>query len=116
VSEIRRINAGSRMSQAVSHGATVYLAGQVADDRSQGTERQTAEVLAKIDSLLGAAGTDKSRILTTTIWLADIGDFDAMNAVWDAWVSRENPPARACVQSALARPEIKVEIQVVAAI
>ncbi len=114
MNEVKRIKPGARMSQAVVARSTVYLAGQVAEDRSLDTPGQTADILAKIDSLLDEAGTDKYRILTATVWLADIRDFDAMNSVWDAWVPRDNPPARACVESRLARPEIKVEIQVVA--
>jgi enamine deaminase RidA (YjgF/YER057c/UK114 family) len=103
------------MSQAVVHANTVYLAGQVADDPVPSVGEQTRQILAKIDALLKEAGTDKSRLLSANIWLADIGRFDEMNAVWDAWVSPGNTPARATVQALLARPANLVEIMVVAA-
>lgn len=112
---IERLHAGRRMSQAVVHGHTVYLAGQVASDSSLDVAGQTREVLDAIDRLLAEAGTDKTRILTATVYLADIGTFAEMNSVWDAWVSREHPPARATVEAKLAAPEYRVEIQVTAA-
>jgi len=113
---IQRFQTGSRMSQAVVHGGTVYLAGQVADTPVPSVAEQTKQVLAKIDRLLQEAGTDKSRALSANIWLADISRFDEMNQVWDAWVSPGNTPARATVQSALARPGNLVEIMIVAAV
>jgi len=113
---IKRFQTGPRMSQAVVHGNTVYLAGQVADTPAPSVADQTRQVLAKIDRLLAEAGTDKSRLLSANIWLADISRFDEMNKVWDAWVSPGNTPARATVQSALARPTNLVEIMVVAAL
>jgi enamine deaminase RidA (YjgF/YER057c/UK114 family) len=112
----RRLHPGPRMSQAVVHGNTVYLAGQVADDPVPSVTEQTKQVLARIDRLLAEAGTDKSKLLSANIWLADIGGFAEMNAVWDAWVSPGNTPARATVQSTLARPANLVEIMVVAAL
>ena len=112
---IERINVGPRMSQAVIHGGAVYLAGQVADEPSADVAGQTRQILAKIDRLLTEAGTDKSKLLSANVWLSDISTFDQMNAVWDEWVTPGNPPARACVESRLARPEFKVEIMVVAA-
>ena len=112
---ITRIKPGPRMSQAVVHGDTVYTAGQVADDSSLDVGGQTAQVLAKIDSLLAEAGSEKAKVLKVTIWLADISQFSEMNSVWDAWVDTDNPPVRACVESKLAVPELKVEIQVEAA-
>ena len=111
---ITRIDAGRRMSQAVVHGNTVYLAGQVGAPGKDVTE-QTRAVLTQIDTLLEAAGSDKSRILSATIWLADMGDFAAMNAVWDEWVDPANPPARATGEVKLAAPDYKVEIIIVAA-
>jgi len=111
---IKRIKAGKRMSQAVVHNGVVYTAGQVAVGET--VADQTADILSQIDMLLAEAGTDKSRLLTATIWLADISDFDDMNVVWDAWVDSDNPPTRACVESSLARKELLVEIQVSAAI
>jgi enamine deaminase RidA (YjgF/YER057c/UK114 family) len=112
---IERIKVGQRMSQAVIYGATVYLAGQVADDPGADVAGQTRQILVNIDELLVKAGTDKSKLLSATVWLSDISTFDQMNAVWDEWVTPGNPPARACVESKLARPEFKVEIMVVAA-
>jgi enamine deaminase RidA (YjgF/YER057c/UK114 family) len=111
---ITRLESGARMSQAVVHGDTIYLAGQVGTPGAPVAE-QTREVLAAIDRLLGAAGSDKTRILSATIWLADMADFAAMNAVWDAWVAPGHAPARATGESRLAAPGYKVEIIVVAA-
>ena len=111
---IRRIEPGPRMSQAVVHGNTAYLAGQVGAP-GESVTAQTRAVLAQIDRLLAEAGSDKSRILSATIWLADIADFAAMNSVWNNWVDPANPPARATGESRLAAPEYRVEIIVVAA-
>ena len=111
---VRRIEPGPRMSQAVVHGGTVYLAGQVGAP-GQSVADQTRAVLAQVERLLGEAGSDKSRILAATIWLADIGDFAEMNSVWDSWIDPANPPARATGECRLAAPEFKVEIIVTAA-
>jgi len=111
---ITRIDPGARMSEAVIHGDTVYLAGQVGEPGDD-VGAQTRTVLAEIDALLARAGSDKSKILMATIWLADIDDFEAMNSVWDAWVDPANPPARATCEGRLATPDYKVEIIVVAA-
>lgn len=115
MASIQRIEVGARMSKAVIHGDTVYLAGIVADDPKTDITTQTKQVLAEIDRLLAAAGTDKTKLLRTNIWLADMKDFGAMNAVWDSWVSAGNTPARATVEASLATPDYKVEIMVVAA-
>ncbi|MBZ6077051.1 RidA family protein [Microvirga puerhi] len=113
---IQRINPGPRMSGAVVHGNTVYLAGQVADKTAgQSVAEQTKEILAKIDDLLKQAGTDKSKLLMTNIWITDMATFQEMNGVWDSWVSPGNPPARATVEAKLAAPQFKVEIAVIAA-
>ena len=112
---IERHKIGARMSQAVAYGSVVYLAGQVADTPGADLRQQTQEVLRKIDELLAAAGADNSKLLSATIWLADMRHFDEMNAVWDAWVSPGNTPARACVEARLAAPHWKVEIAVIAA-
>ena len=112
---IRRIEPGKRMSGAVVHGNTVYLAGQVGTAGDDVTA-QTVTALAEVDRLLALAGTDKSKILNTTIWLADMADFGTMNAVWDAWVDPANPPARATGEAKLATPEYLVEVIVIAAI
>ena len=114
MSDIKRIETGPRMSQAVVHNGTVYLAGQVGKPGASVTE-QTTEVLAQIDRLLAECGSDKTRILSAQIWMADMADFGAMNAVWDAWVPAGHAPARATGESALATPDYKVEIIVVAA-
>lgn len=113
---IQRIRGGQRMSQAVVHGGTVYLAGQVAlDSPGKSVTEQTREVLGRIDGLLAEAGTDKTRLLAATIWLTDIAAFGEMNAVWDAWVAPGAAPARATVEARLAAPDLRVEIAVVAA-
>jgi len=112
---IRRIEAGPRMSQAVIHGNTVYLAGQVGAPGKSVAE-QTQAVLASIDRLLEEAGSAKSKILQATIWLADMADFAEMNSVWDKWVDGPNAPARATGEAKLAAPEYKVEIIIVAAV
>ncbi|MGI9246639.1 MAG: RidA family protein [Steroidobacteraceae bacterium] len=112
---IQRLQVGPRMSQAVVHGDTVYLAGQVAADPSADVPGQTRQVLDAIDRLLAEAGTDKTRILSATVYLSDIATFAQMNAAWDAWVPAGNSPARATVEAKLATPAYKVEIVVVAA-
>ncbi|HKE38021.1 MAG TPA: RidA family protein [Candidatus Baltobacteraceae bacterium] len=112
---IERIEPGPRMSKAVVHNGTMYTAGQVADDPSADAAGQTQQILAKIDRILAAAGSDKSRVLYASVWLADIASFDEMNAVWDAWIEPGNPPARATVEARLAGPQYKVEIAVIAA-
>ena len=113
---IERIGAGPRMSKAVVHGNTVYLAGQVADKaKGGGVVEQTREILGIIDDLLNQAGTDKTKMLSVNIWLADIATFAEMNSAWDAWVPQGNTPARATVEARLAAPDYKVEIAVIAA-
>ena len=112
---VKRINAGPRMSSAVVHGDTVYLAGLTADDAKADVKGQTKQILDKIDKFLKEAGTDKSKILSANIWLTDIGTWGQMNEVWDAWVSPGNTPARATVEAKLANPALKVEIMVQAA-
>lgn len=111
---ITRINQGSRMSEAVMHGDTIYLAGQVGAPGQDITE-QTGTVLAAIDTLLTAAGSDKRHLLMATIWLADIADFAAMNAVWDAWIDGHPAPARATSEAKLVKCDYKVEIMIIAA-
>ncbi len=114
--KIERHDAGPRMSKAVVHGDTVYLAGLTADKTAgKSVAEQTKEILALIDGYLAKCGTDKSKLLRTNIWLTDIATFGEMNKVWDAWVSPGNTPARATVEAKLADPSLKVEIMVVAA-
>lgn len=113
---IKRIQAGPRMSQAVVHGGLVYLAGQVAQDANATTvSAQTKVILDQIDRLLAEAGSSKERLLSASIWLADMGTFDQMNEVWDKWVVKGATPARATVEARLARPSLLVEIAVIAA-
>jgi enamine deaminase RidA (YjgF/YER057c/UK114 family) len=111
---ITRLDSGARMSEAVIHGNTIYLAGQVGAP-GESVAAQTKAVLASIDSLLARAGSDKSKILMATIWLADIKDFAEMNSIWDSWVDTSNPPGRATSEGKLATPDYKVEIIIVAA-
>lgn len=111
---IERIQPGAWNSRAVVHGGLVFLSGMVADDKSLSMKGQTQQVLARIDDALAAAGTDKSRILTATVYLADVAMKDEMNEAWMAWMDRENPPARAAVGAAFT-PGTLVEIMVCAA-
>jgi len=113
---IARHNVGPRMSAAVVHADTVYLAGQVASDPSAGVKGQTEQVLKKIDGLLTSVGSSKSRLLSATVWLANMGTYDEMNAAWDAWVDTNNAPARATLESRLAQPKFLVEIAGIAAL
>ena len=115
MTEINRTHPGPRMSQAVEHNGVVYLAGQVADDPNADVATQTQQILAKIDGLLAECGTDKSKLLWAQLWVTDMRNFAAMNEVWDGWVSPGNAPARAGLCSALAGPDYKVEIMVMAA-
>jgi len=112
---IQRFHVGPRLSEMAVHAGTIYLAGQVADDPSQDIAGQTRQVLASIDRLLAEAGSDKTRILSTTIYIADMAEFAGMNSIWDGWVVQGNTPPRATVQAKLAKPEYRVEIQVIAA-
>lgn len=112
---IQRLKPGKRLSQGVVHGDLVYTAGIVADDPVPDAKRQTEQILGQIDRLLAEGGSDKSRILTATIWLSDIRHYGAMNEAWDPWVMQGATPARACVEARLAGPQYWVEIRVVAA-
>jgi enamine deaminase RidA (YjgF/YER057c/UK114 family) len=114
---IQRINVGPRMSQAVVYNGVVSTAGQIAQNAAGGSAaEQTADILRAIDELLAQAGTDKSRLLTATIWLADIADFAGMNSFWDQWLVEGATPTRACVESKLVAPQFSVEIAVTAAL
>ena len=112
---ITRFHVGARLSETAVHNGTIYLAGQVPDDPSKDIRGQTAGVLAMVDRLLAEAGSDKSRILMTQIFLTDIADITAMNEVWDAWVPAGHTPPRATVQAHLANAAYKLEIVVTAA-
>ena len=113
---IQRFDVGARLSDMAVHNGVAYLAGQVPDDASQDIRGQTAQVLAMVDALLARAGSDKSRLLMVQIFLADLSDFDGMNAVWDAWVVQGHTPPRATVQAALGDPRWKIEVVVTAAV
>jgi enamine deaminase RidA (YjgF/YER057c/UK114 family) len=112
---IERLHSGPRMSQAVIHNGLVYLAGQIGAP-GEDAAAQTRAVLDKIDALLAEAGTDKSHVLTATIWLADMSDFGAMNEIWDQWLGGANAPARATGEVKLATPDYRVEIIITAAL
>ena len=112
---IQRFHVGPRLSEMAVCNNTIYLAGQVADDPSQDIAGQTKQVLAKIDKLLAEVGSDKTRILSATIYVAAIADFPEINAVWDGWVVQGHTPPRATVEAKLAKPAYKVELQIVAA-
>lgn len=113
MSDIKRIETGARMSQAVIANGTVWLAGQVGEAGASVTD-QTNGILAQVEELLTQAGTDKTRIVSAQIWLADMADFAEMNAAWDAWVPQGHAPTRATGEAKLATPEYKVEIIVTA--
>ncbi len=113
---IKRFKSNKRMSQAVVHGGLVYTAGQVAMNAGgESVANQTRAILGQIDELLADAGSDKSKLLSATIWLTSMDSFAEMNEVWDAWVVQGDTPARACVEARLAAPEFTVEIAVIAA-
>ena len=113
---LQRIDAGPRMSKVVIHGDTVYLAGLTAAKTvGQSLAEQSAEILSLIDGFLAKAGSDKSKLITATIWLSDIRTVDEFNKVWDAWVVPGQTPARACIEALLQGPDKKIEIQVTAA-
>lgn len=112
--DITRMHTGQRMSQIVVHGDTIYLAGQVGNPED-GVADQTRTCIEKVEALLAEAGSDSTRILQCTIWLADMANFAEMNAVWDSWVPEGHAPARACGEAKLATPDFKVELLVTAA-
>ncbi len=112
---MEKLNKSQRMSQIVVHGDTIYLAGQIPADTTVGMKEQTASVLGKIDALLEQAGSNKSKALMATIYISDKSQVAEMNAVWDAWVDPESPPARACVEAQFPREGLLVEIVVSAA-
>lgn len=114
--DIKRMHAGPLFNQVAVHNGIVYLSGQVARGTDGSVAGQTRAILEKIDGLLQDAGTEKSRILSATIWMTDIKQVAEMNAEWDRWVDKDNMPVRACVQSALVADDITVEIQVTAAL
>jgi enamine deaminase RidA (YjgF/YER057c/UK114 family) len=116
MSKIKRIDPGERLSEAMIHDGRIYCSGMIAEDLSADITGQVKQALGEIDSLLAKGGSDKTKILSAVIWLSDINDFAAMNAVWDAWVVPGQTPARATVQARLSDPAMKAEIMVVAAL
>jgi enamine deaminase RidA (YjgF/YER057c/UK114 family) len=112
---VTRVLPGARFCGAVVHGDTVYLAGQVASDTRGGITGQTKSVLKQVDAVLKAAGTSKRKLLSCTVYLADMRHFAAYNAVWDKWVDKRNMPTRATVEAALATPDYLIEVVAVAA-
>ncbi len=113
---ITRMETARRMSRIVVHNDTVYLCGQVADNSDEPIGPQTENMLAKVDALLEQAGSSREQILSATIYVRDMKDFAGMNEVWDNWVPEGDAPARACVEARMARPDLLVEISVVAAL
>jgi len=116
MTDIHRIDPGPRLCEATVHGGRIHCSGMIPEDTSLDITGQVTQALAEIDSLLARGGSDRTKILSAVIWLADIGDFAAMNKVWDAWVVPGQAPARATVEARLNDPNMKVEIMVVAAI
>ena len=112
---IERISTNNRMSKIVQHNGTAYLCGQVAKDRNGDIKTQVTGMLEKVDELLESIGSGRDKMLSATIYLADMADFKALNEVWDNWVPEGHAPARACVQAQMASPELLVEISVIAA-
>jgi enamine deaminase RidA (YjgF/YER057c/UK114 family) len=112
---IDRFGVGPRLSQAVRHGDTIYVAGTVADDPNAPAKEQTQQILRKIDAALAHFGSSKSKLLSATIWLTNMAHYDDMNQAWDGWIEKGHTPARATVESRLARPAYSVEIAVIAA-
>ena len=113
---VQRFDVGTRLSEMAVHNGVAYLAGQVPSDASQDMAGQAAQVLSAIDALLARAGTDKRKILMCQIFITDLADFPALNAVWEAWVPAGHAPPRATVKAQLAKPEWKVEMVVTAAL
>ncbi|MDA9481247.1 cytochrome C2 [Bradyrhizobium sp. CCBAU 11445] len=113
--DIIRIDQNARRSRATVVGDLVFLAGQVADDKNGDITQQTREALAKVDNMLARAGTDKSRLISVQIWLKSMEDFEAMNAIYDAWVVPGNAPTRACSKADLADPAYRIEVIALAA-
>lgn len=115
MNDIVRRHSESTFSRVVEHGGLVYIAGTNASNKAANCREQTVEVLGKIDKMLAEAGTSKSRILTATVWLADLREKDEMDIAWKAWADPANLPARACVEAKLSTPDTRVLIMLTAA-
>lgn len=113
---VQRFDVATRLSEMTVHNGVCYLAGQVPADATQDMAGQTTQVLAAIDALLARAGSDKSKLLMCQIFITDLADFPALNAVWEAWLPAGHAPARATVVARLAKPEWRVEMVVTAAL
>lgn len=113
---MKRIDKNTRRSRAVVAGGVVYLGGQVAEDWEADIRQQTRQTLGRIDALLAEAGSSRDRLISATIWLSDMADYDAMNEVWDGWIDSDNPPARSCGEVRLADDRLLVEIIATAAV
>jgi enamine deaminase RidA (YjgF/YER057c/UK114 family) len=113
---LQRHHVGKRLTDMVVHNDTIYLAGQVADDTSKDVTGQTEEILGHIARLLHEVGSEKSKLISVQIFLPNMADYDAMNAVWDKWVIQGHTPARATIEAKLASPKYKVEIMAIAAL
>lgn len=112
---IQRHEISGHLSKVVEHNGTVYVAGTTAENKSAGMKQQTEQVLAKIDGLLAKAGTNKTKLLSATVYISDMAQKSAMNDAWLAWIDRKNPPTRACVAVELGSKDTLVEIVVTAA-
>lgn len=111
---MQKLHSNERASKIVIHNQTIYLSGQVGNAEDD-IQAQTLTCLEKVEALLTEVGSDKSKILSATVWISSMANFDAMNQVWNKWFEGVQPPARACGESALARPELLVEVTVIAA-
>lgn len=111
---MKKLHSSERASKIVIHNQTIYLSGQVGNAEDD-IQAQTLTCLEKVEALLNEVGSDKSKILSATVWISSMANFDAMNQVWNKWFEGVQPPARACGESALARPELLVEVTVIAA-
>ena len=115
MTNLQRIDQNQRRSRAIVHNGLVFLAGQTANDLSGDIRQQAREALAKVDDLLAQAGSHKARVLSVTIWLSDMADYDGFNEVWDAWIVKGESPTRACAKVAMHDPRVRVELIVTAA-
>lgn len=113
--DIHRIDQNQRRSRGVVHNGFIFLAGQVGNDMGGDVRQQASEAFAKVDDMLSQAGSDKTRVMSVTIWLRDLEDYDAFNEVWDQWIVQGQSPARACAKAQLADPRARVELIVIAA-
>lgn len=113
---VTHLHPGARMSEAVRVGDIIFLAGQIPEDLGAGIETQTRQVLDGIDKVMAELGGSKSDVVSVQVWLTDMDDFPGMNAVWDDWVDKKTPPARATCGVKLARPGMRVEMVAIAAL